>query len=31
MYEIPSKTDIKEVIVTKESIDDKSKLKYKKR
>lgn len=31
MYEIPSKTDIKEVVVTKESIDDKSKLKYKKR
>ncbi len=31
MYEIPSKTDIKEVIVMKESIDDKSKLKYKKR
>lgn len=31
MYDIPSKTDIKEVIVTKESIDDKSKLKYKKR
>lgn len=31
MYEIPSKTDIKEVVVTKESINDKSKLKYKKR
>ncbi|WP_099321043.1 ATP-dependent Clp protease ATP-binding subunit ClpX [Anaerococcus sp. Marseille-P3625] len=31
MYEIPSKADIKEVVVTKESIDDKSKLKYKKR
>lgn len=31
MYEIPSKTDIKEVIVTKESITDHSKLKYKKR
>ncbi len=31
MYEIPSKTDIEEVIVTKESIDDHSKLKYKKK
>lgn len=31
MYEIPSKTDIKEVVVTKESINDKTKLKYKKR
>lgn len=31
MYEIPSKTDIKEVIVTKESILDHSKLEYKKR
>ena len=31
MYEIPSKTDIKEVVVTKESISDKTKLKYKKR
>lgn len=31
MYEIPSKTDIKEVVVTKDSIKDHSKLKYKKR
>ena len=31
MYEIPSKTDIKEVVVTKDSIEDHSKLKYKKR
>lgn len=31
MYEIPSKKEIKEVVVTKESIDDHSKLKYKKR
>ena len=31
MYEIPSKTDIKEVVVTKDSIRDHSKLKYKKR
>ena len=31
MYEIPSKTDIKEVIVTKEAILDHSKLEYKKR
>lgn len=31
MYETPSKTDVAEVIVTKESIDDYSKLKYKKR
>ncbi|MFO3716679.1 ATP-dependent Clp protease ATP-binding subunit ClpX [Anaerococcus cruorum] len=31
MYEIPSKTDIKEVVVTKDSIKDRSKLKYKKR
>nr|WP_072536469.1 ATP-dependent Clp protease ATP-binding subunit ClpX [Anaerococcus mediterraneensis] len=29
MYEIPSKEDIKEVVVTKESIDDQSKLIYK--
>jgi ATP-dependent clp protease, ATP-binding subunit clpX len=31
MYDIPSKTEIKEVVVTKESIDDHSKLKYKKK
>lgn len=31
MYEIPSEKDIKEVIVTKESINDHSKLKFKKR
>lgn len=31
MYETPSKKDVAEVIVTKESIDDHSKLKYKKR
>lgn len=31
MYEIPSKTDVKEVVVTKDSIKDHSKLKYKKR
>ena len=31
MYEIPSKPDIKEVVVTKDSIKDHSKLKYKKR
>ena len=31
MYEIPSKTDIKEVVVTKDSIKDHSKIKYKKR
>ena len=31
MYEIPSKSDIKEVVVTKDSINDKSKLEYKKR
>ena len=31
MYEIPSKTNIKEVVVTKDSIKDHSKLKYKKR
>ena len=31
MYEIPSKAGIKEVVVTKESINDKTKLKYKKR
>lgn len=31
MYEIPSKTYIKEVVVTKDSIKDHSKLKYKKR
>lgn len=30
MYDIPSKTKIKEVVVTKESINDHSKLKYKK-
>ena len=28
MYEIPSRDEIEEVIVTKESIDDHSKLKY---
>lgn len=31
MYEIPSREEIKEVIVTKESIDDHSKLEYKKK
>lgn len=31
MYEIPSRDEIKEVIVTKESIDDHSKLEYKKK
>ena len=31
MYDIPSKTEIKEVVVTKESIDDHTKLKYKKK
>ena len=31
MYEIPSKAGVKEVVVTKESINDKTKLKYKKR
>lgn len=31
MYEIPSRNEIKEVIVTKESIDDHSKLEYKKK
>ena len=31
MYEVPSKKDIKEVVVTKESIEDSSKLKYKKK
>ncbi len=31
MYDIPSKTDIKEVVVTRESINDHSKLKYKKK
>lgn len=30
MYDIPSRTKIKEVVVTKESINDYSKLKYKK-
>lgn len=31
MYDIPSETDIKEVVVTEESINDHSKLKYKKK
>ena len=31
MYEIPSRDEIKEVIITKESIDDHSKLEYKKK
>lgn len=31
MFEIPSIDDLEEVIVTKESIDDKEKLVYKKR
>lgn len=31
MYEIPSRDEIKEVVVTKESIDDHSKLEYKKK
>ena len=31
MYEIPSETKVKEVVVTKESITDHKKLKYKKR
>lgn len=31
MFDIPSRNEIKEVLVTKEAIDDPSKLEYKKK